>query len=348
MATNKEQERHSIESLEIGDQGDPTGKIFVSNVGIFDLSKVNIIHSGVDTIRQLYRGILRPGLGEWLDMQNIQKNEIVEIFGQKWAFGRLVKTSGFRYRIQNNDLGVIMLVGSYYSEIDKTGAHLKIELSPKFILGNETDAIQTYLDQIADWIYGDKYKASGVAVHLACDVQGWEPESTFRENFRTRSRAIQDIDGLSKVEFHAINDITVEYGKKQGYLFGKSTALQMSMYRKDDEIIKTDKVDFWHDRWTNYTDNQWQKEKPIWRIEARVHHNIIREIGIGLGKTFEKFSQVVEYLADIWKYALTSNWLQQNRWWVDPFWQLIRSDATFYNDEQGVVICRKKKQTLRA
>ncbi len=345
MASNKDHDRYSLESLEKHTNPDKEGRLFFSTAGAFDLNSVDIIHSGVDTIRQLYRGTMKSGLFEWLEMNHSQKSEIVEIFGQNWSFGRMGKNSGFRYRIQNNDLGIIMLIGSYYAEIKETGAHLKIELSPKFILQHETNEIQDYLDMISDWIYGEKKgKASGVAVHLACDVQGWEPKNDFRENFRTRSRSIQDINTISSVEFKTINEITVEYGKNQGFLFGKSSALQMALYRKDDEIIKTDKVDFWHDRWSKHKSGIFDKEKPVWRVEARVHHNIVREIGIGQGITIENFSQVVKFLGDIWKYALTSNRLQMSRQYIDPFWQLIRTDADFYNPAQNIVVVRKKKE----
>ncbi len=345
MSTNREHERHSLESLELGDTPDGTGPLFISGaVGVKDMSYVKIVHSGVDTVRQLYRGELREDVLEFLEKQSELKEGIIEFQGQNWAFGKMGKNSGFRYRLQNNDLGVIILVGSYYAKTDERGVHLKIELSPSFIM-SETykNEIQTYMNTVACHFYDNGWKPSGVAVHMCCDVQGWEPELDFRQKFKTRSRIVQDFNGISNFEFNGIAEISVEYGDNQGYLFGKSTALQMSIYRKDLEIVKRDKVDFWHNTWNAFAFGGFEQFAPVWRVEARVHHNIIREIGIGMGETFEQFSDVVDYLADIWRYSLTSNRLNLNREYVDPFWQLIRSDAEFYMPELGVLIRREKK-----
>lgn len=163
---NKQHERYSVYSLERDAKQDPKGQLFYNGGGWTDLTHVNIIHSGVDTIRQLYRGIIKKELFEYFEEKKTKHDEIIYLFDQQWSFGCMGKNSGFRYRIQNNDIGIIILVGSYYAEADKEGAHLKIELSPQFILSRETDKIQKHLDEIATWLLEKDHKPSGVAYIL--------------------------------------------------------------------------------------------------------------------------------------------------------------------------------------
>ncbi|WP_045223692.1 hypothetical protein [Methyloterricola oryzae] len=346
MAKGKLWNRHSPLSLEQDLKGDPKGRIFESRAGIKDLTKILVCGSSVDTVKQLYNGSLKPDLLEQL--QNSLEDGLFRFqsgFGEIWHSGKMAKISGYRYKLQNNDLGVIILIASYYSKEDQPGSHLKIELSPHFIAGRGIQQIQDTLDLIAHNILTD-YQAAGVAVHLALDVQNWQPPQDFQERFSTYARAVRSYDGIVDFQFDDLSTIAVKYGKTQAetYMFGKANALQTCIYDKTKEIQTRDKVDYFQRYWEAYTFGQYNPEKPVWRIEMRLHHRIIREIGEGMEETLEAFHQVTAHLTDIWRYALNRNRLDHSSVYIDPAWQLFLEEAEFYLPPNGVYMRRKKKQ----
>ena len=90
---------------------DANGRLFVDpgNARIVDLSKVRLLHCGVDTVRQLYRGLLRPELLSLFD----KPGAIVDFAGERWHAGRVSKDSGYQYKLQNADLGFVLLIKNY-------------------------------------------------------------------------------------------------------------------------------------------------------------------------------------------------------------------------------------------
>ncbi len=65
----------------------PKGRLFVdSTTGAFtDLSGVRILRCGVDTVRQLYNGKLRPEVMALFDLSV----DVVEFAGYEWSKGRM-------------------------------------------------------------------------------------------------------------------------------------------------------------------------------------------------------------------------------------------------------------------
>ena len=86
----------------------PRGRLFVdSRPGDFtDLSDVRVLRCGVDTVRQLYNGLIRPEVKALFDSQEA----IVEFAGHQWSKGRIGRDSGYQFRLQNADLGLILLI----------------------------------------------------------------------------------------------------------------------------------------------------------------------------------------------------------------------------------------------
>ena len=340
-------QRYSVESLGM-DQPDPKGRLFFSDHGIRDLSGVSLLLASVDTVRQLYNGKLSfdlsnlDGLDEWRpwDLPGVDRYDPASPLGQSWAVKRLGMASGYRYALMNREAGLIILLGSYYREVDKEGAHLKVEVSPNFLSSCGYEQVQVTLDRIASFFL-ESPKANGVAVHLALDVQGWEPGADFLGRFVTRARAIRDNKGFGAVEFD-LSDIATSYGADQSFLLGRASSLQAAIYRKDKEMIVSDKSDFFAHRWGD----AWEQGAPVWRVEMRFHHNVVREIGQGMEQDLLTYAQVVPYLHDLWTYALTSHRLTQSKRLVDAAWQLFRDDADFSMPRTGVWIKRKKKQTV--
>src|SRR5690606_30295593 len=85
-------------------QETPTGRLLFdsSTARITDLSKVRILACSVDTVRQRYRGLIRPEIMCLVD----KPGTIVDFSGQRWHSGRVSMDSGYQYKLQNADLGI--------------------------------------------------------------------------------------------------------------------------------------------------------------------------------------------------------------------------------------------------
>ena len=129
----KRWERYSLESLSRGEQ-DPDGRLFLSARGQQELDGLRILNAGVDTVRQLYRG--KPCMSQFDEIISAYqegRGTTIELFGVLWGIWAGSAGSGFRYRLQNNDLGVIVFLQARHTKVDQIGTHVKIELSPHFI-----------------------------------------------------------------------------------------------------------------------------------------------------------------------------------------------------------------------
>ncbi|MEJ1364285.1 MAG: hypothetical protein RPU42_04180 [Candidatus Sedimenticola sp. (ex Thyasira tokunagai)] len=340
--------RFSLDSLALGDTEDKSGRIFISESSVVDLSEVNVILTSIDTIRQLYKGV--PDLDFYERCKTIIESGENVLSAPSpgaldWHVSHAGKTSGYQIKLQNNEEGIILLFKSFYAEEDKSGAHLKIELSPKFISSRGVRQLQQQLDMYARNLLVDPIP-SGVAVHLAVDVQGWEIPDNFVNQFVTRSRTVVDYSGMASAEYSDLSRVAVSYGDRESYLFGKASSLQMAVYRKDREIVVSDKEDYYHRQWDGYTFGKYDKCAPVWRIEARFHHNVIRELGNSRDEEIETVAQVIDFMGELWGYALNSNRLDMSRTYIDPFWQLLIEDCVFTHPASGFFISRKKKESV--
>ncbi|MDD2770362.1 MAG: hypothetical protein PHT19_16695 [Methylococcus sp.] len=354
MADLKLFERYSYSSLSKGTAPDPRGRIFKTPRITWDLSHILICGSFVDTVRQNYHGQLRPELYQAIKEAAEGSGEFQFLPGEHpWAARRMGKACGYRYALQDNTRGIILLIGSYYqAEADllegRPAHHLKIELSPHLLAEANAKAIQTTLDSFAGQLMG-VHEPSGVAVHLAVDVQQWSPDPQFQNRFVTRARITRRFDGISDAEFHGLSEVAVTYGDKasESITFGKAASLQMCLYDKSKQIVHADKVDFMHHEWSEFTQGEFDPSQPVWRIEARFHHSVVNEIGEGFGKSLKAWIDVVPYLTDMWRYALTINRAKDGTY-IDPVWQLLRDDPEFKVPASGYRITRKKKEDVSA
>ncbi|MCS7506524.1 hypothetical protein N0002_31970, partial [Pseudomonas aeruginosa] len=150
----------------------PKGRLFVDSMtGAFtDLSGVRILRCGVDTVRQLYNGKLRPEVMALFDLSV----DVVEFAGYEWSKGRIGRDSGYQYRLQNAELGLILLIKNHNIKVDTLGSHLKIEVSPHALDGADPHILQGVLDDLAAAVLSH-CETNQAAVHIALDVQGWKP-----------------------------------------------------------------------------------------------------------------------------------------------------------------------------
>lgn len=290
-------DRCSIASLLEG-QNDPRGRIFLTSEQPVDLSKVRILHSGVDTVRQLYKGTPNEALIAEISGYYLKGfNSIMTFCGREWVVGSGGK-SGYRYRLQNNEYGLILLIGSRYAELEKEGAHLKIECSPYFLKDRAPKDVQKILDEIASLLL-QAPTPTGAAVHIAIDVQGWQPPKDFETRLTTRSKRRMDHIGLDSVELSGGETIQ-RYGQNESYLFGLPISVQFSVYRKDLEALKRDKLDWWESVWNQcgqaLCEPYYTPDKPVWRLEWRFHHNTIAQIQREQGKDFTTYADLAPVL----------------------------------------------------
>lgn len=326
---------------------DPKGRIFKGKRITFDLSHILFCLTSVDTIRQLYSGFLRPEILEAVKLASEGGGFYEMSPNQFWSVGRLGKASGYRYRVQNNDEGVTILLSSYYVDEKRQGAHFKVELSPHFIALRGVRQIQAELNAYARR-FMPTFEPTGCAIHLALDVQGWSPSADFQDRFTTRSHSQRDYNGATDITFESLAEVSSTFGRqgRQTIMFGKANSLQATIYNKSDEILRSDKVDYFHERWARFTKespSKFDPLEPVWRIEMRFHHSVIRELAESQGANWKTFEHVSEFLTDLWRYALESQRLEYSATYIDPCWQLFRDDAEFLHPASGIRLRRVKK-----
>lgn len=356
--TFKTWDRYSLESLSLGEQ-DRRGRLFMSSLGQVNLGAVNILREGVDTIRQLYQGSLKSDVLEQIKhIYNLgPSRRFVDVLGKEWLLGSGGK-SGYRYRLQDSDLGVILFISSRHNFETSPGPHLKIELSPHFIDARNTQKIQTYMDNLAALLLAD-YRPTGCAVHLCVDVQGWQPPKNLADNLISRARRRVDHVGIGEAEF-SLSEVAVIYGASQSFLFGSASGLQFSLYRKDLQAKAIDKIHFWESAWNRRTNEDFQPlydpSKPVWRFEYRYHHSVINEFAVSLGQSINTFTALVPHLTGLFRYGLTSFRLNAmsssasksasfyRGLYIDPFWQLLMQDVQILAPDSGLTYKREPKK----
>lgn len=343
MDSKRFHERYSLQSLLDGRQ-DPAGRLFLSEKRQTDLSRVRVLHAGVDTIRQLYEGVPVREWWETIDaVYTSGFNQVMEFLGEEWLVGSGGK-SGYRWRLQNNAIGVIILYGSRYAEADKRGAHLKIECSPHFLKDQPATTVQAFLDRIALHLLNQQ-TATGCAIHLAVDVQGWSPSNDFENRLTTRSKRRTRHDGLLKIEMLGEETVQV-YGDRESFLFGSASSLQFALYRKDREALKRDKLDWWESVWNEQHDDldtpSYKPGQPVWRLEWRFHHSVINQVQED-GYSLTKYTHLEPILTNFFHYGLNTYRLDLSRTRIDPFWQLLYQDVTIRGEKEGFIVKRNYK-----
>ncbi|MFC0267564.1 hypothetical protein [Kushneria aurantia] len=342
------------------DEQDPKGRLLLSPKGQRQLDNLHLLHAGVDTVRQLYAGMpCQQQFQEIMEVYAEGRGATMELFGHRWSVGAGARHSGFRYRLQNNDLGVIIFFYARHVKLDAVGTHLKVELSPQFIHEHDPDTLQAFMDNIAARMLA-AVEPCGCAVHLALDVQGWEPPRDFMERFVTRSKKVMRIDGIQHASFDDVGTLATTYGDGETYMFGTAGALQCCLYNKTKQAHATDKHHFWESIWQDATgddplDAPYDPEKPVWRIEMRFHQSVLREYAQGtpcnvdtgecldMAHGFRRFIDTVPHLSGLWRTALQGYRLDHSRDLIDPVWQVLQEDARFYASGPDFLYKRARK-----
>ncbi|WP_417584870.1 hypothetical protein [Nitrincola sp.] len=329
MATALDQLRVNFDGKE-----DSRGRLFVcqKTAAISDLTKVRILHTGVDTVRQLYRGKLRPGLLDTL----ADTVGHVSLFGKVWYAGRVGRDSGYQYKLQNLDLGLILLLKNFNAKPDVVGPHLKIEVSPHLIQSQSPEDLQKLLDLFANQVL-DECTPNQCAVHIAVDIQGYSLPRDLVSRMQCRSKAQREFSTVERIEF---DDKAAVYGRGQSFLWGAASGLQLAIYNKTAQAKAIDKLDYWQNIWRSH-DNpfddadplNYDPEQPVLRIELRFHHSVIEQfaqgsVNINTGEVIDThtFADLVPHLTAIWRYGLTNFKLLDSQTSYNALWTFLRQD----------------------
>jgi hypothetical protein len=298
-----------------------------------DLSGVRLLRCGVDTVRQLYAGLLRP---DFLSLFGDNPG-MVDFAGYRFHASRVGRDSGYQFKLQNADLGLILLIKNFNVKIDVIGPHLKIEVSPHAIDAHEPDRLQAVMDRLASECMS-AVEPKQCAVHLALDFQGWTPPDDITARLHCKATAQRRFDGINSFEWA---DKSATYGRGQSYMFGSAGACQLGIYNKTLQARAIDKLDWWESVWRR-RDNpfdsddagNYDPDQPVWRCELRYHHSVVNQFAAGScsmesGQFIETrtFAEFAPHLDGLWRYGLTNFRLLARPGLLDAFWQLIRDDV---------------------
>ena len=317
------------------------GRLFVNQktAAITDLSNVRLLRCAVDTVRQLYRGKIKP---EVFDL--FESPGLVRLGTYDFHAGRIGRDSGYQYRLQNADLGIILLIKNFNVKETDNGPHLKIEVSPHTIENHTPENLQKFLDSFAGLVLDD-FAYNQVAIHMALDVQGWQPSNDIVARMQCRSKRVRDISGISSFDFAA--DSTV-YGKNQSFMWGSAGGVQLAIYNKTLQAKTTDKLDFWSSLWSQaYSDldtPMYNPEETVWRIELRYHHSVVQQFAEGSVNTHtgeciytRSFAEFAPHLDGLWSYGFDAFKLLEQKGLFDAAWSLFAHDANVQTGADSLI-----------
>ncbi|TAL42070.1 MAG: hypothetical protein EPN89_18105 [Methylovulum sp.] len=351
MKKTKFHDRYTVdfETVLKGNVEDAQGNLFISDGFQWNSDTMKILHSGVDTIKQLYSGLIERdmlaqiqavydrGYGGFVELLSLD-GEIVPFMVSSGRKG------GYKFTLLNQELGVVILLGSTYVKDDLNGSHLKIELSPHLIMNNTSEYLQSLMDNFAKSLL-TQVLPSGVALHLCCDFQGVDIPDDLDRQLTTRTRRTISRTGLSEID---IPLMASKYGASQSFLFGRADSVQFAVYRKDIQAKEQDKTHIWHVKWSEAGDRHFElaynPELPVWRVELRFHHTAIDELGRDKDLTIKTFMDAVTHLTGFWRYGLDNcyRWDMNHRY-IHPAWQYL-IESVFIPKNTGFIFTRRLKK----
>ena len=313
---------------------DKRGRLFIDpgHHSFTNLSGVRLLRCGVDTVRQLYRGMIRPEIMALFDNPGV----LVDFAGQRWHAGRVGRDSGYQYKLQNADLGIILLVKNFNAKLENIGPHLKIEVSPHAIDSLSPERLQARLDFYAAQVLSH-VEINQCAVHLALDLQGWTPPADLVARMHCKARTHRDSSGINDINWTPKSST---YGRGETFMFGSASGVQLCIYNKTEQARATDKLDYWESVWKrrdSFDDQDPDNYNPaqdVWRVELRYHHSIIQQFASGsidlhTGQIIDtsSFEGFAAHLDGLWRYGLRQFKLLNRPGYYEPIWTLIRDDV---------------------
>lgn len=329
-----------------GEESPLTGKVFINpQGGVEDLSNVNILHMGVDTLKQRYDGTLNRAFcdkserllesGEWNPVLNLQGTDFILSRGS-------VRGTRYRYKLQAKALGVVIHYGSYFYDVehflDEDKGKVKYEISPQLIYDNGLEAIEYMISSFNQSIMC-AFHPAGTDVHLAVDVQGWYPDESMVSDMVTMTHKEPTYHyGIDKAEFsHSL--AAVRYGRLDSIRWGNHATSELEIYRKSEEAKIKGTTSFWSSVY-EFDNPQYDPEKDVHRIELRMPHTTLKKLvkrDDGSPILMLDILTTSQYLNQIWVYGLSrlfrfdyprssSNNKMKT---IKPIWQMLLDDVSF-------------------
>ena len=209
-------------------------------------------------------------------------------------------------------------------------------MSPHTIDSLSPERLQARMDFYAEQILTHTER-NQCAVHLALDLQGWQPPSDLVARMHRRARSARDISGIKEITWETKSSI---YGRGETYMFGSAGGVQLAIYNKTEQAKATDKLDYWEGVWRRRDSfdegdpDNYNREQTVWRVELRYHHSVIQQFATGsvdlhTGNAIEtnSFAAFAPHLDGLWRYGLGQFKLLARPGYFEPIWTLIREDA---------------------
>ncbi|MRI32612.1 hypothetical protein EOPP23_06375 [Endozoicomonas sp. OPT23] len=331
-------------------EADDKGLVFrhprYGHIADFDEQGFQIVGTYVDTFRQLFRGRMNPNFHTDIEHSLDLKEKKFQLLGQNWILAKIGKNSGYQYRLQNSQIGLVILFKQFHAKAESPASHLKIECSPWFLDNRKPKEVDDYLKRLADRILVGA-EAYYPAIHLAVDIQGWEPAQDFAHRMHSKSKKCSQYNGLEITEFN-LHEITGVYEKGQSFCFGSANASQLAVYNKTLQAKKIDKFDYMEHKWRNSTllddgSSGYDPDRDVFRIETRFHHSVIQQFALGscdiktgeIGVRMNTYSEVLKHIHSLWQYGLKSFQFKYNRNYLDPLWTILKDDVVFKYPESS-------------
>lgn len=328
----------------------------------FDLSALRFLHTGVDTIRQIFTCNLKLDVLEKIRFHHENcAGEIININDIPWKLTGSGKKSGYQFILKNLEIGAVVLLKSFYTDADERGSHIKIEVTPQLIDELGLEKVSIRIREIAK-NFADTLEASCIAVHLCVDMKGLEIPENFEQQLATRSKRSFKVNSISQASFD-VAEAAFIHGRGDTYLFGNSSGLQMCLYDKSKEAIKSDKIDFMEEVWSRTPsvadcfepeyDNGRKSgvADTVHRLEFRIHHSIIKEFENGNFNKTEKLVHIREaadlrpHLQGLWDYCLNNFRLHHSSTYIHPIWQKLLSEIKWHGFHGSFIYARDQKKT---
>ncbi|MDO6748525.1 hypothetical protein Q4563_14850 [Gilvimarinus sp. 1_MG-2023] len=325
-----------------------------------DLSGLRYLHSGVDTIKQLYNCLIRPDVLQDLQYAQEGGDRYFVIGGIDWMITRSSKASGYQFILKNLDLGFVVLLKSFYAEADISASHLKVEVTPQLIAEYSPEQLTQQIDHIAN-LFCVQLVHAGISVHIATDVKGLVLPNDFEARLVAKAKRQYKFNSISNAQL-GLNETAVIYGAGQSYTFGSAGALQFCVYDKTAEAIKSDKIDYWETIWGrvpradfngDFSDpdniSEYEQGDVVHRIEARFHHSVINQFGWGTKDDegnaikIKNYTDLIPHLTALWQYALNNFRLQHSTSYIDPIWQSLIEDVQYFCPSPSLLYKRAQK-----
>lgn len=139
----------------------------------------------------------------------------------------------------------------------------------------------------------------------------------------------------NSIEHHEGFRIYRESRNITGYTFG-SGPIMLRIYNKSHEITKSRKQ-YMMEEWKV---NGWDGKTPVWRVEAQLRRDILKEFQI------ETVQDLIDISPDTWRY-ITGEWFTvrvpsdkdktRSRWLLSEMWQTVHKSFSRFGELTGIV-----------